>query len=158
MFTAIQLIPAPCVQFRLDDLQPRFPAVDSYGHVVNRAESNPGKLDQLSQRGLNATDNAAYNARANATNPAYVFAIGLGGQFRRRSSRILSCCSAWRTIPKADTFNGPVHTTPLVRDGGGDVSPMRASYQGNLHLRTHYERNWRRRFLQISSQILRLNK
>ena len=51
---------------------------DGQGHIT-QSGSNPANWTNYHNAVLNATDNAAYVARANATIPAYVFAIGLGG-------------------------------------------------------------------------------
>ncbi len=68
-----------------------FPSADVYGNLVNPGNAyKPVTTDaqgHVTQNGwtnyhnavLNATDNAAYVARGNPTIPAYVFAIGLGG-------------------------------------------------------------------------------
>ena len=53
---------------------------DAQGHLENHALSTPNNYDNYNNGVINATDYAAYTARANVTNPAYVFAIGfLGG-------------------------------------------------------------------------------
>lgn len=86
----------------------------------------------------NATDNAAYRVRSNATLPAYFFAIGLGGNDAggNGSPRIPSCCNAWPTTPTATFLTVPRHIRPappsqpasritLSRKGSSSMRPMR---------------------------------
>jgi hypothetical protein len=54
---------------------------------------------------LNATDNAAYNARANATLPAYVFTIGLGGNHGNPPDPVL--LQRMANDPNGDQYNNP---------------------------------------------------
>jgi Flp pilus assembly protein TadG len=54
---------------------------------------------------LNATDNAAYNARTNATLPVYVFTIGLGGNDGNPPDPVL--LQRMANDPSEDQFNNP---------------------------------------------------
>ncbi|HVO98261.1 MAG TPA: VWA domain-containing protein [Bryobacteraceae bacterium] len=53
-------------------------ATDAKGHIT-QSGSNPGNWTNYHKAVLNATDNAAYNFRSNATIPAMICTIGLGG-------------------------------------------------------------------------------
>ena len=52
--------------------------LDSYSHIA-QSGTNPANWQNYHNAVLNATDNAAYNARSNSTMPATIFTIGLGG-------------------------------------------------------------------------------
>jgi len=101
---------------------------------------------------LNATDNAAYNARTNATLPVYFFAIGLGGNDGNPPDPIL--LQRMANDASADQFNNPAAypacstvtsciTYPNQPQGQFIYSPNTAQLG--------------QAFLAISSQILRLS-
>lgn len=101
---------------------------------------------------LNATDNAAYNARANATLPAYIFTIGLGGNHGNPPDPIL--LQRMANDPNGDQFNNPA-VYPAC-----NTEPTCVSYgtqpQGQfIYAPTSAQLG--QAFLAISSQILRLS-
>jgi len=102
---------------------------------------------------LNATDNSAYNVRANATLPAYMFVIGLGGNHGNPPDAIL--LQRMANDPNGDLFNSPAtysacSSEPTCFNYGSQpqgtfiYSPTTASL-GEA-------------FLKISSQVLRLSR
>jgi Flp pilus assembly protein TadG len=101
---------------------------------------------------LNATDNAAYNARSNATLPVYVFTIGLGGNDGNPPDPVL--LQRMANDPSGDQFNNPAVypacsteatcVTYASQPQGQFIYAPTASQLGQA-------------FLAISSQILRLS-
>jgi Flp pilus assembly protein TadG len=103
---------------------------------------------------LNATDNAAYNARANATLAAYVYVIGLGGNNGDPPDAVL--LQRMANDPNGDQFNStanaafdPCSTEPTCitypnQPQGQFIYAPTAAQLGSA-------------FLAISSQILRLS-
>src|ERR1019366_7187595 len=99
---------------------------------------------------LNATDNAAYVARGNATIPAYVFAIGFGGNSTGGPPDPV-LLQRIANDPSGDQFNAtPAYSAcPTCATAG--------QYTGKfVYAPTSAELN--SAFLVISSQILRLNR
>jgi len=101
---------------------------------------------------LNATDNAAYNVRTNATLPAYVFVIGLGGNHGNPPDPVL--LQRMANDPNGDQYNNP----PVY--SACSAEPTCISYtnqpQGTfIYSPTSTELG--QAFLAISSQILRLS-
>jgi Flp pilus assembly protein TadG len=90
---------------------------DAKGHLT-QSGSSPANWKNYHLGVLNATDNAAYNFRSNATIPATVFAIGLGG----------------------NSVNGPpdpVLLQRLANDPNGDefntTGPLTGAYAGQYY-------------------------
>jgi len=101
---------------------------------------------------LNAADNSAYNVRTNATLPAYVFTIGLGGNDGNPPDPIL--LQRMANDPNEDQFNNP----PVFP--ACSIEPTCINYpnqpQGTfIYAPTSAQLG--QAFLAISSQILRLS-
>jgi hypothetical protein len=101
---------------------------------------------------LNATDNAAYNARANATLPAYVFTIGLGGNHGNPPDPVL--LQRMANDPNADQFNSPA-VYPACSTEATCISY--ASQPQGVFIYAPTSAQLGQAFLSISSQILRLS-
>jgi Flp pilus assembly protein TadG len=102
---------------------------------------------------LNATDNAAYNVRANATLPAYVFAIGLGGNDGNPPDPVL--LQRMANDSSADQFNNPAAYPPC------SAEPTCVTYANQPEGQFIYSPSAAQlgqAFLAISSQILRLSR
>ncbi len=126
---------------------------DGYGHVL-QSGSSPTNWTNYHNAVLNATDNAAYVARSNATNPAYVFAIGLGGNsVTGPPDPVLMQRIA--NDPSGDTFNASPYYSDCANETGCITNS--SQYQGTF-VYTPSSSQLTQAFLQISSQILRLNK
>jgi Flp pilus assembly protein TadG len=101
---------------------------------------------------LNATDNSAYNVRTNATLPAYVFVIGLGGNAGTQPDPIL--LQRMANDPNGDQLNNPA-LYPAC-----STEPTCISYanqpQGTFYFAPK-PAQLGQAFLAISSQILRLS-
>jgi Flp pilus assembly protein TadG len=101
---------------------------------------------------LNATDNAAYNARANATLPVYVFTIGLGGNDGNPPDPVL--LQRMANDPNADQFNNPAVFPACSTEATCVTYPSQP--QGTfIYAPTSAQLG--QAFLAISSQILRLS-
>jgi|HubBroStandDraft_6_1064221.scaffolds.fasta_scaffold39135_3 Flp pilus assembly protein TadG len=101
---------------------------------------------------LNATDNAAYNIRTNATLPAYVFTIGLGGNDGNPPDPIL--LQRMANDPNEDQFNNP----PVFPACSSEPACITYSSQPQgtfIYAPTSAQLG--QAFLSISSQILRLS-
>jgi hypothetical protein len=101
---------------------------------------------------LNATDNAAYNVRTNATLPTYVFVIGLGGNDGNPPDPILLQRIA--NDASADQFNSPA-AYPAC-----STEPTCINYASQPQGQFIYaptSAQLGQAFLTISSQILRLS-
>ncbi len=101
---------------------------------------------------LNATDNAAYNARTNATLPAYVFVVGLGGNDGNPPDPILLQRLANDSSP--DQFNNPAAYPACSTESSCVTYPSQP--QGEF-IYSPTAAQLGQAFLQISSQILRLS-
>jgi hypothetical protein len=104
---------------------------------------------------LNATDNSAYNIRSNATLPAYVFVIGLGGNNGNPPDAIL--LQRMANDPNGDQFNVP--PTPAAF-AICSTEPTCISYPSQPQGQFIYAPSASElgsAFLAISSQILRLS-
>ena len=121
---------------------------DANGHILNNGWTN------FHNAALNATDNSAYVARANTTDPAYVFAIGLGGNsVSGPPDPIL--LQRMANDPTGDTFNASAYYDPCASETGC------VTYSGQLQGTFIYapsSAELASAFLKISSQILRLAK
>ncbi len=102
---------------------------------------------------LNATDNAAYRARSNATIPVYFFGIGLGGT--STSPPDYDFMQRLANDPNGDNYNNP----PLY--SACSLEPGCANYpsqpQGTF-IFSSSPGSLSQAFLAISSQVLRLSK
>jgi len=148
-----------------------FPAADVFGNAVNPANayksvttdgqghllqsgSNPTNYTNFHSGALNATDNAAYVARANPTIPAYIFAIGLGGNSTNGPPDPI-LLQRMANDPNGDLFNASAYYTPCAQETG--CITYSSQYQGKfIYSPTSAELN--SAFLALSSQILRLNQ
>jgi hypothetical protein len=101
---------------------------------------------------LNAADNSAYNVRANATLPAYVFTIGLGGNDGNPPDPIL--LQRMANDPKGDQFNNPP-VFPACSAEAACISYPNQPQGTFIYAPTSAELG--QAFLAISSQILRLS-
>jgi hypothetical protein len=101
---------------------------------------------------LNATDNAAYNARSNATLPVYVFTIGLGGNNGNPPDPVL--LQRMANDPNADQFNSPA-VYPACSTEATCVSYADQPQGQFIYAPTVAQLG--QAFLSISSQILRLS-
>jgi hypothetical protein len=135
------------------------PALNPYKAVTTSSYNGFTRVDQSGWTNyhngvLNATDNAAYNARANVTYPAYVFALGLGNNsVGAPPDPILMQRMA--NDPDGDTFNTPAKYSACSMEPG--CITYSGQLQGNyVFAPTSAELS--AAFLQISSQILRLSK
>jgi len=101
---------------------------------------------------LNATDNAAYNARNNATLPAFVFVIGLGGNDGNPPDPIL--LQRIENDSSADQFNSPAAYPACSTETSCITYPNQP--QGQF-IYSPTAAQLGQAFLAISSQILRLS-
>ena len=101
---------------------------------------------------LNATDNAAYNARTNATLPAYVFVVGLGGNDGNPPDPIL--LQRLANDADGDQFNNPAAYPACATETGCVTYPSQP--QGQF-IYSPTAAQLGQAFLEISSQILRLS-
>ena len=101
---------------------------------------------------LNATDNAAYNARNNATLPAYVFVIGLGGNDGNPPDPIL--LQRLANDSSADQYNDPAAYPACSTEPSCITYPNQP--QGQF-IYSPTAAQLGQAFLTISSQILRLS-
>ncbi len=101
---------------------------------------------------LNATDNSAYNIRNNATLPAYVFTIGLGGNHGNPPDPVL--LQRMANDASGDQFNNPA-VYPAC-----STEPTCINYPNQPQGQFIYaptSSQLGQAFLAISSQILRLS-
>ena len=101
---------------------------------------------------LNATDNAAYNARTNATLPVYVFVIGLGGNDGNPPDPVL--LQRMANDSSADQFNNPA-AYPACSTETSCITY--ASQPQGQFIYSPNAAQLGQAFLAISSQILRLS-
>jgi Flp pilus assembly protein TadG len=101
---------------------------------------------------LNATDNSAYNIRSNATLPAYVFVIGLGGNNGNPPDPVL--LQRMANDPNEDQFNNPP-VYPACSTEATCVSYASQPQGQFIYAPTAAQLG--QAFLAISSQILRLS-
>lgn len=122
----------------------------SYLNLTNNASTD---WPNTHAAALNATDNSAYNARANATLPAYVFAIGLGGNDGNPPDPIL--LQRMANDPNADQFN---LTNPAFNACSTEPTCITYSSQPEgVFIYSPTSTELGQAFLAISSQILRLS-
>jgi len=101
---------------------------------------------------LNATDNSAYNVRNNATLPAFVFAIGLGGNHGNPPDPIL--LQRMANDPNGDAFNT---TQAFYACSTEPTCITYASQPQGQFIYAPTTAQLGQAFLAISSQILRLS-
>src|SRR5579872_160696 len=101
---------------------------------------------------LNATDNAAYRARTNATLAAYVFAIGLGGNNGDPPDPIL--LQRMANDPNGDLYNSPPAYDSCASESG--CVTYSSQPQGTF-IYSPTASVLGQAFLKISSQVLRLS-
>lgn len=102
---------------------------------------------------LNATDNSAYNVRTNATLPAYMFVIGLGGNHGNPPDAVL--LQRMANDPNGDLFNNPATYSAC------SAEPTCVSYSNQPQGTFIYSPTTAtlgEAFLKISSQVLRLSR
>jgi hypothetical protein len=107
---------------------------------------------------LNAADNAAYNARANTTYPAYIFAVGLGNNSAGAPPDPI-LMQRIANDPDGDTFNTPAQYPSCASETGCVTYDTASTGQlQGTYVFAPTSNQLAQAFLQISSQILRLNK
>jgi Flp pilus assembly protein TadG len=122
---------------------------DAQGHLVNSTLSPPNNWQNWHNGIVNATDNSAYRARGNATIPAYVFAILLEGN--TTSPMDYHLMQRLANDPNADQFNAtPKYSACPSCATAGQYTGMFVDSPNQSTLNSA--------FLQVSSQILRLNQ
>jgi hypothetical protein len=139
-----------------------FPATDVYGNSTNPSNSyksvtmdaqghiSPNSWSNYHNAVLNATDNAAYVVRANPTIPAYVFAIGLGGNSATGPPDPI-LMQRIANDPGEDQFNAsPAYPACPACATAGQFTGKFVYSPSSAELNSA--------FLVISSQILRLNQ
>jgi len=125
------------------------------GHLrVQQSGANPANWTNYHNAAVNATDNAAYNARANATYQAYVFALGLGNNSAGAPPDPI-LMQRIANDPNGDTFNSPAKY-PACSTEAGCITY--ANQLQGTYVFAPTSNELAQAFLQISSQILRLNK
>ena len=144
-----------------------FPTTDVYGNYL-KPPSNPYKSINMTADGkhvksgawsnyhnaaFNAADYAAYQARSNATIPAYFFGIGLGGNGSNPPDYILMQRMA--NDPNGDNYNSPVKYLPCAQEATCVNYPNQP--QGTFIFSAN-SASLSQAFLAISSQVLRLSK
>jgi Flp pilus assembly protein TadG len=126
------------------------------GVMVNKLSGNAANdWPNTHAAALNATDNSAYNIRSNATLPAYIFVIGLGGNNGDPPDSIL--LQRMANDPNGDEFNNPPNPNinPCAQE------PTCVNYPNQPQGQFIYSPNSTQlgqAFLAISSQILRLSQ
>jgi hypothetical protein len=148
------------------------PATDAFGNSVNPANpyqtgitmngshlkfdssmSTNQKWTNFWKGALNAADNAAYRARSNATLPATVFVIGLGGQGSDPPDYTLMQRIA--NDPLGDQYNTPTLYDACSSQPGCVNYPSQP--QGRFIFSSD-QTKLKQAFLTLSSQILRLSR
>src|SRR5665213_1070343 len=156
----------------ITDIGAWLPVTDVYGNSLNPA-TNPflnvtmssGKVafsgttnqkwSNYHNAALNATDNAAYNARSNADLPATMFVIGLGGNTGGGPPIDHTLLQRIANDPAADAFNSPQAYTSCATTVNCVNYPNQP--QGT-YIYSSDANELRSAFLRLSSQILRLSK
>jgi Flp pilus assembly protein TadG len=125
----------------------------SGGHNLLNGGSDAANWPNTHAAALNATDNSAYNVRTNATLPAYVFVIGLGGNHGNPPDAIL--LQRMANDPNGDLFNSPPSYSACASE------PTCISYSNQPQGTFIYSpttASLGQAFLKISSQVLRLSR
>jgi hypothetical protein len=121
---------------------------DGQGHILENGWTN------YHAAVLNATDNAAYQARTNASIPVTVFTIGLGGNSTNGPPDPV-LLQRMANDPNGDFFNNPVTYQPCAQETG--CATFSSQPQGEFVYSPNAS-NLGTAFLRISSQVLRLSK
>ena len=143
--------------------------LDAQGHL-KQAGSSPSNWTYYHKGVLNATDNAAYNFRSNATIPATVFTIGLGGNsVNGPPDPVL--LQRLANDPNGDEFNtaGPLTgayagqyyypcANALEKDAYGATCTTWSTQPQGTFVYAPNTTYLAQAFLRISSQVLRLSK
>jgi Flp pilus assembly protein TadG len=141
---------------------------DAKGHLTQSGSSSANwKNYHLGV--LNATENAAYNFRTNATIPATVFAIGLAGNSANVPDPVL--LQRMANDPNGDEFNttGPLTgiyagqyyypcANALEKDAYGATCVTSTTQPQGTYVYAPNSTYLAEAFLRISSQVLRLSK
>jgi hypothetical protein len=133
------------------------PAVDPYQTVTTtngRVDLGANAWQNYHNAALNATVDAAYRARTNATIPATVFVIGLGGNTTGYTPDY-TILQRLANDPNGDGYNTPAKYNPCPTQTGCVNYP--AQPQGTF-IWSVDKTELRASFLKLSSQILRLSK
>jgi Flp pilus assembly protein TadG len=132
---------------------------DAKGHLT-QTNSNPTNWQNYHNGVLNATDNAAYIARSNATIPATVFTIGLGGNSTNGPPDPV-LLQRLANDPNGDQFNttgpdtGGAYYLPCSQET--NCATWSSQPQGTF-IYAPNSTYLATAFLRISSQVLRLSK
>jgi len=152
-----------------------FPAADIFGNSLNpgygyQTVTTDGQ-GHITQNGwanfhaavLNATDNAAYQARTNTNVPVTVFTIGLGGNsVNGPPDPVL--LQRMANDPNGDEFNSPAQYQPCAQETGCTTWTPTKQANGTIanpngtFAYSPNSANLGAAFLRISSQVLRLSK
>jgi Flp pilus assembly protein TadG len=141
-----------------------FPAKDVWGNQLNPAYGYlpvtltgshivANSYSTYHNAVLNATDNAAYQARSNATIPAYFFGIGLGGTSSSPPDYVLMQRLA--NDPNGDNYNSPAKYSACSSEA--NCVTYSTQPQGTF-IFSSSTASLAQAFLSISSQVLRLSK
>jgi Flp pilus assembly protein TadG len=123
------------------------------GHNLLNGGSDAANWPNTHAAALNATDNSAYNVRTNATLPAYVFVIGLGGNHGNPPDAVL--LQRMANDPNGDLFNSPATYSAC------SAEPTCVNYSNQPQGTFIYSPTTAtlgEAFLKISSQVLRLSR
>jgi hypothetical protein len=130
---------------------------DAKGHITQNGWSN------FHNAVLNATDNAAYQARTNANIPVTVFTIGLGGNsVNGPPDPVL--LQRMANDPNGDEFNSPAEYQPCAQETDCATWTPTKQVNGTIanpngtFVYSPNSANLGAAFLRISSQVLRLSK
>jgi len=139
--------------------------LDSQGHL-KQSGSSPSNWTYYHLAVLNATDNAAYNFRGNATIPATIFTIGLGGNSTNGPPDPV-LLQRMANDPNGDEFNTtgpdnggyywPCSNAQEVDSYGAACTNWSSQPQGTF-IYAPNSTYLAEAFLRISSQVLRLSK
>jgi len=142
-----------------------YPATDVYGNQLNPSS---GAYQSVTMNGshvsnsgwtnyhaavLNATDNAAYQARTNGTIPTYIFTIGLGGNATNPPDYIL--LQRMANDPSGDNYNSPALYGACSQEA---TCVNYSSQPQGTFIFSSNSSQLSQAFLQLSSQVLRLSK
>jgi Flp pilus assembly protein TadG len=122
------------------------------GHISIGANTPNTDWSNVHGAALNLVDNSAYRSRTNATLPAYVFAIGLGGNGTPPDPILLQRVA---NDPNGDQFNSPATYLPCAQETG--CITYGSQPQGTF-VYSESTSTLGSAFLRISSQILRLSQ
>lgn len=128
----------------------------SSGHL-NLTGTSSKDWANVHSAAINATDNSAYNIRTNATLPAYVFVIGLGGNAGSPPDPVL--LQRMANDPNGDLYNNPpLFSSCASETTAGSTCVNYPSQPQGLLIYSPNSAELGQAFLAISSQILRLSQ